>query len=156
MFYVLLYCVRVSTTRQYNVPMHHAGKCSKPVVNFKATMSKTSRSFEQVSQHFRCPVHLGKLKDPRRLPCDHTLCSDCLKNLIKSVLKRSDNRGIFNCPECRAGHHIPVTETEDWADWFPVDAFCVIQLQTLARFQDSQVCEVNTRMPKISFRKNIR
>ena len=35
-----------------------------------------------------------------------------------------------------------MTKTEDWGDWFPVDAFCVIQLKTLARFQDSQVCEV--------------
>lgn len=104
---------------------------------------KSSRSFEQVSAHFKCPIHLGKLRDPRRLPCEHTLCKDCLKGLIKSALKREDNDGKFNCPECRAKHHIPTTETEDWADWFPVDAFCVIQLQTLARFQDSQVCEVH-------------
>lgn len=107
-------------------------------------MSKSNRSFEQVSQHFRCPIHLGKLKDPRRLPCEHTLCRDCLKGLIKSALKREDAAGTFECPECRKKHHIPITETEDWADWFPVDAFCVIQLQTLARFQDSQVCEVHS------------
>ncbi|XP_052271866.1 tripartite motif-containing protein 59-like [Dreissena polymorpha] len=107
-------------------------------------MSKTSRSFEQVSQHFKCPIHLGKLKDPRRLPCEHTLCKDCLKGLIKSALKRDDLNGTFDCPECRSRHAIPTTETEDWADWFPVDAFCAIQLQTLARFQDSQVCEVHS------------
>ncbi|XP_045162371.2 uncharacterized protein LOC123527145 [Mercenaria mercenaria] len=106
-------------------------------------MSKTSRSFEQVSEHFKCPIHLGKLREPRRLPCEHTLCKDCLKGLIKSALKREDKNATFDCPECRATHHIPNTETEDWADWFPVDAFCVIQLQTLARFQDSHVCEVH-------------
>ncbi|KAL4238076.1 hypothetical protein ACF0H5_002788 [Mactra antiquata] len=106
-------------------------------------MSKTSRSFEQVSQHFKCPIHLGKLKDPRRLPCEHTLCKDCLKGLIKTALKRENKNAQFDCPECRAKHHIPNTETENWADWFPVDAFCVIQLQTLDRFQDSQVCEVH-------------
>ena len=105
-------------------------------------MSKTSRNFEQVSQHFRCSVHLGKLKEPRRLPCEHTLCKDCLKGLIKTALKKEDNKGTFDCPECRTKHHIPSTETENWADWFPVDAFCVIQLNTLERFQDAQVCEV--------------
>lgn len=106
-------------------------------------MSKTFRSFEQVSQHFKCPVHIGKLKDPRRLPCEHTICKDCLKGVIKTALSKDDNNATFLCPECRERHHIPDTETEDWADWFPIDAFCVIQLKTLARFQDSQVCEVH-------------
>lgn len=106
-------------------------------------MSKTFRSFQQVSQHFKCPVHIGKLKDPRRLPCEHTICKDCLKGVIKTALSKEDNNGTFLCPECRERHHIPNTETEDWADWFPIDAFCVIQLKTLARFQDSQVCEVH-------------
>ena len=106
-------------------------------------MSKTFRSFQQVSQHFKCPVHIGKLRDPRRLPCEHTICKECLKGVIKTALSKEDNNRTFLCPECRERHHIPDTETEDWADWFPIDAFCVIQLKTLARFQDSQVCEVH-------------
>ena len=50
-------------------------------------MSKSSRSFEQVSQHFKCPIHLGKLRDPRRLPCEHALCKDCLKVKSDAFLK---------------------------------------------------------------------
>ena len=103
-------------------------------------MSIALRQYKNVAEHFNCPIHLGKLRDPRRLACEHTFCADCLNHCIEtSINVRTD--GIFECPVCRRNHHVPSSESRDWARGFPVDAFCVIQLHTLAQYEESVVCE---------------
>lgn len=103
-------------------------------------MSIEFRQYKNVAEHFNCPIHLGKLRDPRRLACEHTFCTDCLNHCIEAALTaRTD--GMFECPVCRSKHHIPMSESSDWARGFPIDAFCVIQLHTLAQYEKSTVCE---------------
>ncbi|XP_052769170.1 uncharacterized protein LOC128209256 [Mya arenaria] len=99
------------------------------------------RQYKNIAEHFNCPIHLGKLRDPRRLACAHTFCAECLNGVIKTALvTRTDE--MFECPVCRTRHHIPnTTESHDWARGFPVDAFCVIQLHTLSQYERSVVCE---------------
>jgi hypothetical protein len=45
-----------------------------------------------IQDSFLCQVCSEKLKEPRRLPCNHSFCSDCCSKLI------SDR--IFICPFC--------------------------------------------------------
>ena len=102
--------------------------------------SVDSRQYKNIAEHFNCPIHLGKLRDPRRLACEHTFCADCLNGVISTALtSRADD--IFECPVCRTKHQIPNVETRDWARGFPVDAFCVIQLHTLSQYEQSTLCE---------------
>ena len=103
-------------------------------------MSYELRTFKNIAEHFNCPIHLGKLKDPRILPCEHTFCADCLNGCIKSIFGIR-NDGMFECPVCRSKHHVPHSESNDWAIAFPVDAFCVIQLHTLSQYEKSAVCD---------------
>lgn len=103
-------------------------------------MAVEFRQYKNIAEHFNCPVHLGKLKDPRRLACEHTFCADCLNGCIKTALN-SRNDGMFECPVCRTKHHIPANSDGDWARAFPIDAFCVIQLHTLSQYEQSTVCE---------------
>lgn len=103
-------------------------------------MSIEFRQYKSVAEHFNCPIHLGKLRDPRRLACEHTFCAECLNRCIDSALSsRADD--MFECPVCRSKHHVPKSESCDWARGFPIDAFCVIQLHTLAQYEKSAVCE---------------
>lgn len=47
---------------------------------------------EQVEEVIRCPICLENFCDPRILPCSHTFCLKCIKNLASS------NQGQFQCP----------------------------------------------------------
>ena len=51
----------------------------------------------KLEDEITCPLCLGPLEQPKRLPCDHTYCkSPCLEGL----LERTGNSTIV-CPECR-------------------------------------------------------
>lgn len=103
-------------------------------------MATEHRQYKNIAEHFNCPIHLGKLRDPRRLACEHTFCADCLNGCINTALASRKDR-MFECPVCRAKHHIPSNASRDWARGFPIDAFCVIQLHTLSQYEQSTVCE---------------
>ncbi|XP_032422017.1 E3 ubiquitin-protein ligase RNF135-like [Xiphophorus hellerii] len=45
----------------------------------------------------RCPVCQDTFKDPRQLPCGHSMCLDCLTNLLDH-----STDSPFRCPDCRA------------------------------------------------------
>lgn len=108
------------------------------------------RQYKNIVEHFNCPIHLGKLRDPRRLACEHTFCAECLNGCINTALT-SRNDDMFECPVCRTTHHIPTNSGRDWARGFPVDAFCVIQLHTLSQYEQSTVCEVHIQKFKEYF-----
>jgi hypothetical protein len=43
-----------------------------------------------------CPLYLGIFTDPKRLPCEHVYCRECLRGLaLRSTT------GSISCPECR-------------------------------------------------------
>ena len=55
-----------------------------------------------VRKMVECPVCLDEYKDPRRLPCQHTLCRECLRQVMRSHTGR-----VFPCPACRADTEKP-------------------------------------------------
>ena len=103
-------------------------------------MMTEHRQYKNIVEHFNCPIHLGKLRDPRILACEHTFCADCLNGCIETYFT-SRKDGMFECPVCRTKHHVPKSSARDWAREFPIDAFCVIQLHTLSQYEKSAVCE---------------
>lgn len=51
---------------------------------------------ETLKQEITCPLCLDIFKQPKKLPCEHVYCKECLQSL---VARRT--AGSFTCPECR-------------------------------------------------------
>ena len=83
-----------------------------------ATSAQTG--FNVCMHHLECAVCMEIYKDPRLLPCSHTLCKVCLDGVVRN--------SSITCPVCRATHRVPKTRT----DGFPrnlaiagiVDSLC--------------------------------
>lgn len=73
---------------------------------------------------FDCPICLGKLRNPKYLPCLHTFCELCIQSFIDSSMSDSivNNRRIsFNCPVCRRVNQAPSQNisAKEWAEQLP-------------------------------------
>ncbi|OWF35606.1 uncharacterized protein LOC110442752 [Mizuhopecten yessoensis] len=81
------------------------------------------------NDHLACPICQETFTDPRRLPCDHTFCFSCLKQLIKASRKNNTIR----CPIDRKETHAPFANASDyhWAESFPKDELALSLLQTV-------------------------
>ncbi|CAG5897130.1 unnamed protein product [Menidia menidia] len=51
----------------------------------------------RLEEMLMCPVCQEIFKDPRQLPCGHSLCLDCLENMLAHSPDTP-----FRCPDCRA------------------------------------------------------
>ncbi|CAG2256596.1 TRIM2_3 [Mytilus edulis] len=82
------------------------------------------------SDHLSCPICRDTLKDPKLLPCDHSICFECLTQLIEST--RRFNK--FSCPvdrrEITASSY--TLSAEQWASSFPTDELSLLLLQAIS------------------------
>ena len=94
-----------------------------------------------LTQHLECAVCMEIYKDPRILPCSHTLCKVCLDGVVRN--------SSITCPVCRAPHLLQSSGT----DGFPrnlaiagmVDSLCVeckmTHSEVSCRHCDQMVCQ---------------
>ena len=92
---------------------------------------------KQVLEKVTCALCLHLIKDPKKLPCNHIFCKDCLKGLAQ----RSLNETIF-CPECYTLTQVPGNDVNN----FPT-AFQIIWL--IEAFQQVQI-RVETDSPNVT------
>ena len=83
--------------------------------------TKMAEALEGMEHLLRCHVCLEEFTKsddhiPRLLPCTHTLCTSCIKQLIR------DNK--LECPECRTKH-----EAENEEKSFPQNKYILSQLK---------------------------
>ena len=64
-------------------------------------LEKIERLRERLLQ---CAVCMDEYKDPRILPCHHTLCFECIDSVVKSS---SATGRFFKCPQCRSDVCVP-------------------------------------------------
>uniref|UniRef100_A0A8C6UHC1 RING-type domain-containing protein n=1 Tax=Neogobius melanostomus TaxID=47308 RepID=A0A8C6UHC1_9GOBI len=50
----------------------------------------------QLQQLLTCPVCRDIFKDPRQLPCGHSLCLECVEKMVDHT-----SEVPFRCPDCR-------------------------------------------------------
>ncbi|XP_067649628.1 E3 ubiquitin-protein ligase TRIM56-like [Haliotis asinina] len=68
-----------------------------------------------------CPICMDEYKDPRLLPCHHTVCLDCIHNILEAS---SVTGRMFRCPQCRRDVCVPRGGIHE----FPLN-FYIISLQ---------------------------
>lgn len=69
-------------------------------LNFKALFegdrSKMDDTEKRLEEMLTCPVCQDIFNDPRQLPCGHSMCMDCLGNMVDHTTDMP-----FRCPDCR-------------------------------------------------------
>ena len=60
-----------------------------------------------------CPLCLSLFKEPKKLPCDHVYCKECLGGLALRSLNAT-----ITCPECRAPTQIPNNDVSNFPTAF--------------------------------------
>ncbi|XP_052790325.1 uncharacterized protein LOC128224505 [Mya arenaria] len=61
----------------------------------------TRSVFDTIRQILTCSICMEIFKDPRLLPCQHTLCRECLILCIKKGQRKGRSKTMFRCPMCR-------------------------------------------------------
>lgn len=59
----------------------------------------------------QCPICIDEYKDPRILPCHHSVCLNCL---LEYVQVSSSSGRLFRCPQCRADVCVPRGGVKDF------------------------------------------
>ncbi|XP_071178194.1 uncharacterized protein [Mytilus edulis] len=104
----------------------------KKQISFDSVLNIMQRRLADniTSDHLSCPICRDTLKDPKLLPCDHSICFECLTQLIEST--RRFNK--FSCPvdrrEITASSY--TISAEQWASSFPTDELSLLLLQAIS------------------------
>lgn len=84
-----------------------------------------------------CPVCKEILRQPRTLPCQHSLCHDCLKNLIANIDRLEQNHGDFPCPVCRCVTKLPkASSIEIQVVAFPINRLVLSMMDAITQHND--------------------
>ena len=81
---------------------------------------------QALEKEVTCPLCLDLFKEPKKLPCDHVYCKDCLKGLALRSLNQS-----ISCPECRTNTNVPNGNVNDFPTAFRMN-------RLIAAFQEAQ------------------
>ena len=66
----------------------------------------------------QCPICIDEYKDPRILPCHHSVCLNCL---LEYVQISSSSGRLFRCPQCRADVCVPRGGVKDFPPNFYIN-----------------------------------
>ncbi|XP_052774989.1 uncharacterized protein LOC128213382 isoform X1 [Mya arenaria] len=84
-----------------------------------------------------CPVCKEVLRQPRTLPCQHSLCHECLKTLITNVDRLEQSHGDFPCPVCRAVTKLPkASSIEIQVVAFPINRLVLSMMDAITQHSD--------------------
>ncbi|CAC5426348.1 TRIM59 [Mytilus coruscus] len=97
----------------------------------------------------KCPICLDPYENPRILPCEHTLCLECLTKYISEARKRDGTFNSFMCPTCKNKIEIdPKMDSDKVAETFPVSTFLEAIHQTVNQYESPELsCEIHGKRP---------
>ena len=58
---------------------------------------------EKFEELVTCPICCDRLKSPRMLPCQHTLCFNCLGRHVASKMLKRDENGLVSFANTNGG-----------------------------------------------------
>ena len=83
-------------TQQLNIEKNHKVNQQKT-----ASISMIELELEKILE---CPICLEQLKNPKIMPCQHSLCKDCMEKLPRNIHGKQLH---VECPICRKENYIP-------------------------------------------------
>ncbi|VDI40065.1 tripartite motif-containing protein 2/3, partial [Mytilus galloprovincialis] len=97
----------------------------------------------------KCPICLDPYTNPRILPCEHTLCLECLTQYITEARRSLGTFDSFICPVCKNTNEIdPQMDSDDVAKTFPVSTFLEAINQTVNLYESPEMsCGIHDQRP---------
>ena len=90
-----------------------------------------------IEKEITCALCLDLFKRPKKLPCDHVYCRDCLRGLVLRSLNAT-----ISCPECRTATQVPGNDVNNFPTAFRVN-------RLIEAFQQVQI-RVETDSPNVT------
>lgn len=72
---------------------------------------------EVLEKEIICPLCLDIFREPKKLPCDHVYCKECLRILVQSVRPNV----LISCPECRSLTQPPGNDVNNFCTAFQIN-----------------------------------
>ena len=91
-----------------------------------------------------CPLCMELFKEPKKLPCDHVYCKECLKTMAERSLDAT-----ISCPECRRKIEIPNNDVGKFSTDFRlnrlIEAFQKVKVgEELGTLDLTHMCKVHS------------
>ena len=106
---------------------------------------------QMLEKEVTCALCLDLFKDPKKLPCDHVYCRECLRGLAL----RSLNATIF-CPECRTLTQVPGNDVNNFPTAFRInrliEAFQQVQIRVETDSPNvTEMCQFHPTQPLVIY-----
>ena len=92
---------------------------------------------QMLGKEVTCALCLDLYKEPKKLPCNHVYCRECLRGLALCSLNATTS-----CPECRTTTQVPDNDIDNFPTAFRINRF----IEVLQHCQ-VQVRETGTNSP---------
>ena len=100
-----------------------------------------------LEKEITCPLCLDIFKDPKKLPCDHVYCKECLRGLALRSLNAT-----ISCPECRSLTQVPSNDVNNFPTAFHfnrlIEAFQQVQVRVETDSPNiTEICQAHPTQP---------
>ena len=103
---------------------------------------------QMLENEVTCPLCLDIFKEPKKLPCDHVYCKECLRGLALIRLNET-----ISCPECRTPTQVPGNDVNNFPTDFRVNSLlevfqqAPVQVETADPLNGTEMCQVHPAQP---------
>lgn len=107
-----------------------------------------------LEKELTCPLCMDVFKQPKKLPCDHVYCKDCLHKLALRSLN-----AVISCPECRSQTSLPDGGVSQFQTDFRlnrlIEAFQKVRAgEKLGLIDLNRICPVHRSQPLALYCEN--
>ena len=106
--------------------------------------AQRSAVLKSLEDEVKCPLCIDIFTEPKKLPCDHAICCQCLENLI---LK--SHNGILTCPVCRNTTVLQVSGANQFQTAHQVNRLIDIYQKTLQEQSKAAPTPDATEQPQL-------
>ena len=100
-----------------------------------------------------CALCLDLFKQPKKLPCDHVYCRDCLRGL---ALRSLNINATISCPECHTEAKVPGNDINNFPTAFQtnqlIETFQQVQIRVETDFPNvTEMCQIHPNQPLVIY-----
>ena len=125
---ILVNCVSVCSQLRITTAYHNIDVVKTSKVRVVNNIMAEAGVKQVLEREITCPLCLDLFKQPKKLPCDHVYCKECLRGLALRSLNAT-----ISCPECRTLTQVPGNDVNNFPTAFHfnrlIEAFQQVQLR---------------------------